>query len=298
MRFLSGAAGASLAPLALLIAFALALAVAASGEQPRHRPAAALAPAAAPVMQPAQRVAYRPERPDREPRVPTAAALRSAKRFAAERTGLVSFAVRRSDGGLRGREIGRSFDSASLVKALLLAAELHRLDSNDLALDATTERTLRAMITVSDNAAASAIYARVGDGGLLRVADRVGLKRFTVSGYWSNAQLTAADMARFFSRLDRALAGRYSEFGLGLLGSIAPEQSWGIPAAASDRWAVRFKGGWLPSRALVNQAAELRDRRGPADISIAVLTDQQPSFAYGTETVRGIAERLLERSRR
>ncbi|MDP9189503.1 MAG: hypothetical protein M3O25_09670, partial [Actinomycetota bacterium] len=83
----------------------------------------------------------------------------------------------------------------------------------------------------------------------------------------------------------------------GLLGSIVESQRWGIPAAAGDRWAVRFKGGWLPDHALVHQAAELRERKGDRELSIAILTDVQPSFEYGIDTVRGVAERLLSQKR-
>jgi hypothetical protein len=100
-------------------------------------------------------------------------------------------------------------------------------------------------------------------------------------------------MARFFCDLDRVLARRHRKYAKGLLGSIIESQRWGIPAAAGDEWAVRFKGGWLPDHALAHQAAELRERRGRRELSIAVLTDEQPSHAYATESVRGVAARLL-----
>jgi hypothetical protein len=74
-----------------------------------------------------------------------------------------------------------------------------------------------------------------------------------------------------------------------------PEQSWGVPEAAGERWAVRFKGGWLPDQALAHQVAELRERHADRKLSIAILTDQQPSHEYATATVQGVAERLLER---
>ena len=57
---------------------------------------------------------------------------------------------------------------------------------------------------------------------------------------------------------------------------------------------MRFKGGWLPDHALVHQVAELSERDGPRELSIAVLTDSQPSFEYGIASVRGIADRLLD----
>jgi hypothetical protein len=79
------------------------------------------------------------------------------------------------------------------------------------------------------------------------------------------------------------------------LASVVATQSWGIPVAAGAGWGARLKGGWLPDKALVHQAAELRERGGPRQLSIAVLTDQQPSHGYGVETVEGVAARLLGR---
>jgi hypothetical protein len=232
----------------------------------------------------------------RHRKVPTAAALSSAKEFARGRTGVVSLAVVNSEGKLRGERQNRRYAAASVVKSMLLAAELRRLKHAGEGIDSATDSLLTAMITVSDNSAADSIYDRVGDGGLFRVAERAGMTRFTVAGYWGNAQIAAADMARFFGDLDHAFPRRFREYAKGLLGSVTESQSWGIPAAAGDRWAVRFKGGWLPDHALVHQAAELRERRGNRELAIVVLTDDQPSFTYGIETVRGVAERLLSRS--
>jgi hypothetical protein len=234
--------------------------------------------------------------PDPRRKVPSAAALRSAQGYAADRAGPVSLAVINTEGRLRGWREDRRYAAASVVKAMLLAAEIRRLKHAGARLDSTTDSLLTAMITVSDNGAADSIYARVGDEGLFRVAERAGMKRFTVAGYWGNAQIAAADMARFFGDLDHAFPRRFREYAKGLLGSVVESQSWGIPAAAGDRWAVRFKGGWLPDHALVHQAAELRERDRARELAIVVLTDDQPSFAYGVETVRGVAERLLSRS--
>jgi beta-lactamase class A len=228
--------------------------------------------------------------------VPTAAALRDASTYARRRGGAVSFAVVDTAGRLRGRAERRGFVSASVIKAMLLVAEVRRLEREDASLDTSTEALLRAMITYSDNDAADAIYSRVGDGALFDVARDAGMSDFTVAGYWGNAQVTAADMARLFSELERLLQGPHREFALGLLGSVIEEQSWGIPPVARPAWAVRFKGGWRSTDAgqLVHQAAELR--RGERKLSIAVLTDGQPTHEYGVATVEGIARRLLSRS--
>jgi hypothetical protein len=241
---------------------------------------------------PARGNATHPARPARR-LVPAPGAVADAWRYARGRDGLASIAVVDTRGRLRGEEAERRYAAASVVKSMLLAAELQRLEREGAPVDAETKSLLRAMITYSDNDAADAIYSRVGDAGLYEVAREAGMEGFTVAGHWGNAQITAGDMAGLFSDLDSAFAGPHREFGLGLLGSIVADQSWGIPAAASKRWAVRFKGGWIvhDSGQLVHQAAELRD--GDRVLAIAVLTDAQPSMGYATETVRGVAERLL-----
>lgn len=237
--------------------------------------------------------AARERRRRKPPLVPEAAALRVAAKYGEERGGLVSFAVVDSEGHLRGHDVEHLYSAASVVKAMVLAAELRRLAGSRSEIDETTGSLLRAMITYSDNEAADAVYARVGDAGMHEVAKRAGMTGFTIAGHWGNAQITAADMARFFGDLDRMLPRRFREYGQSLLGSVIPSQSWGIPVAAGDRWGVRFKGGWLPDHALIHQAAELRERGGPRQISMAILTDEQPSHAYGVETLEGVAARLL-----
>jgi hypothetical protein len=225
--------------------------------------------------------------------IPADDAVDEAWSYARERDGFVSLAVIDSEGRMHSFEGERAYVSASVVKALLLAAELNRLEAAGLPLDDGTRTLLTQMVTVSDNDAADAIYSRVGDAGLFDVARRAGMESFSVAGYWSNAQITAEDMARFMWRLDNVLAGPHREFGLGLLGSITASQRWGIPHGAGSGWEVRLKGGWRSTNMgeLVHQAAELRsaDER----VAIAILTDAQPSQPYAVETLRGVADRLV-----
>jgi beta-lactamase class A len=287
---------ASLAVLSALVGW-LVVAIALTIGDDRE-PAALEVSAASPASATAPNERRRPptEAAPRAPRLPSAAAIAAASRFATTRGGEVAFAALGDDGELRGRSVRRTFSAASTVKAMLLAAELQRLEREGLALDDETAGLLEAMITISDNEAADAIYARSGDPGMLAVARQAEMADFTVAGDWGNAQVSAADLASLFAHLERVLPERFRVFGLGLLGSVTPEQSWGIPQAAHPRWAVRFKGGWLPDRGLVHQAAQLR--QGDRELAIAVLTDGQLSFEHATETVRGIAARLLSPSDR
>ena len=229
----------------------------------------------------------------RTPPYPSRNSLRRAERFAAGRAGEVSFALVDSKGRLRGLDAKRQYVSASIVKAPLMVAELRRMNRASEPADPGSTGLLRAMITYSDNNAADAIYFRNRDPALYDVADRIGMTDFTVQGHWGNAQVTAADLARFFSRINRALPRRSRGLAHELLAAVVPDQRWGIPAVAEPDWQVELKGGWRATDQgqLVHQAARLE--RGGTEIALAVLTDAQPSQAYGRETVEGVAERLL-----
>jgi Beta-lactamase enzyme family len=227
-------------------------------------------------------------------RVPGHGDVRRAAEFAAARGDSVSFAVVDSRGRMHGFRADVAFQSASVTKALLLAAYLDYVGSGPL--DPATRAQLAAMITHSDNRAADAIYPAVGDPGLQAVATRVGMRDFRAAGFWSEAWVTARDLAWFMWRLERrALTTTHRRFAMRLLASVVPEQRWGIPAAAGGAWRSWFKGGWResPTGQLVHQAALLRG--AGRKVAIAVLSDAQPSQPYGAETVRGIAARLLGR---
>ncbi len=227
---------------------------------------------------------------------PSADQVRRAATFASGR-GPVAFAVMDACGGVRGFDDRRPFSSASLSKALLLAAYLRQRGAAPI--PEADRALLDSMITLSDNRAGDAIYARVGDAGLAAVARRAGMRDFSPTpGFWGGAQITAADMARFFFWLEGNLGRPHRDYAMRLLARIDPAQRWGIPAAADGRWRAWFKGGWRPanekptSGPVTHQAALLVHPSGER-VALAVLTDDAPgSLAFGT--IEGIASRLLD----
>jgi hypothetical protein len=222
------------------------------------------------------------------PVLATAAGIAAARRYARTRSGTVAFAVLDERGRLRGLRRTMRFPSASVVKAMLLVAVLRRVGASRLS--AARRDLLRRMVTVSDNDAASAIYAQVVGAGLRSVAHAAGAKRFVDVGDWADARLTAADQARFFLRIDRLVPAGHRRYARDLLSSIVAWQRWGIaPVARAHGMKIFFKGGWRTG--IVHQVALLeRDGRR---IALAVLTSGEPSMAYGEETVEGIARRVL-----
>jgi hypothetical protein len=216
-----------------------------------------------------------------------------ARDFAARRRGLVSFAVVDTTGAVGCYRCRAPYHSASVVKAMLLVAYLNRLAGEHKELTADHDAYLDSMIRVSDNEAATAIYAHIGDRRLYALAEEAHMTDFHISGSWGSARITAADQAGFFARIDELTPTEYQGYTRTLLSSIVPRESWGIPEVSRPEWLTMFKGGWLTSRrgSLVHQVARLE--RGQVSLSIAVLTDGNPSDAYGRETIAGVAARLL-----
>jgi len=194
----------------------------------------------------------------------------------------------RTDGRIRGLAVSRQQPSASVVKALLLAAYLrhHRHPS------AAARATLSPMIRVSDNGAAERIYGSVGAAGLAEIGRRVGMRNLGYGRALFDTGITAADQVRFFFHLSEAIPLPLLSYAKGLLSSIVGFQSWGIPAAARPRgWHVYFKGGWR--NGLTHQSAQLD--RHHTKIAISVLTRFSPSMGYAEDTIAQITRILLRR---
>lgn len=221
--------------------------------------------------------------------------MKAAVAFARHRAGSVSFAIVDERGHIHSFNRGRRYHSASLVKAMLLVAYLNQRGVRGRRLHGSDRALLGPMIRVSDNGAASAVSSRVGLGAMRRLARRAGMSRFRPNPVWGGSEITARDQARFFFRIRNLIPPRHRKYALGLLRRISPGQRWGIPQGIPRGWSIHFKGGWYPSGGgwRVHQGALLR--RGGRKLGLAVLTEYDPSFGYGQETLRGVTARLLRR---
>jgi hypothetical protein len=226
---------------------------------------------------------------------PAPAAVARAARFLSHRSGRTAFAVVDSEGRLSGVHEHWTFVSASVVKAMLLVAYLRRLDAHgQRRIDPSSASFLYPMIHVSDNSAATQTWSIVGDSGLYSVAHAAGMTDFSIVGIWANAQISAADQARFFFEMDSLVPREFVGYARFLLSTIADYESWGIPAIARPRgYRTFFKGGWRGTGLgqLVHQVGRLEGhgRR----FSIAVMTDGDPSMGYGISTIQGVTASLL-----
>jgi D-alanyl-D-alanine dipeptidase len=227
---------------------------------------------------------------------PPRSRLRAVQRYLASRRAINSWALIDSRGRLHGFSPWRRYHSASVVKAMLLVGYLRRIGNR---MPTPTERALLGpMITVSDNGRATAVYHRVGEAGLLRLAALAHMRTFTVAYCWGCAFFSAADQARFFYDFDRLVPPRSRRYARHLLSSIVAWQRWGFSRySLAHGFKTFFKGGWRGTDRgqLVHEAAMFE--RGPLRFSMAVLTDGNPSHGYGTATLRGVAARIFGRVR-
>ncbi|HEX6117787.1 MAG TPA: serine hydrolase [Solirubrobacterales bacterium] len=229
---------------------------------------------------------------------PWAKRLEIAKRFAASRTGKVSIGIVDQDRHFHGYGSNRRYNSASVVKVMLMVAYLRHGNQNHQPLTPGDKALLGPMITRSDNAAATRVRDIVGNEGLVRLANEAGMTRFAPNVVWGLSQITARDQANWAFEIERYIPKRHREYAMNLLARIIPRQSWGIPPATPQGYTIHFKGGWAPSGNpgwTVNQVAQLDSSGGGDRFSLAILTRGSPSKDYGIATIRGVAQKLMKK---
>ena len=214
-----------------------------------------------------------------------------AARWANARQCSVTFAVR-TDDHLWGRGVDAQVPAASVFKAMLLATYLRRSTVRHRDLTGADRALLRPMIRRSDNTAATRVRDIAGNPAVVRLAHRAGMTRFVIADVWGMSQITARDQSKFFLRIERLLPARHRAYALGLLRTIVPSQRWGMAQVVPAGWTLYFKGGWGSGSGAVDHQVGLL-ARGDDRVSIAVLTVDSPSHAYGKATLRGVSKRLL-----
>jgi len=191
----------------------------------------------------------------------------------------------------------KSFDTASIVKADILAVLLLHLQRAGESIGAAGRQLAARMIEDSDNAAASALWNAVGGGPGLEAGNAVlGLKQTVPGpgGYWGLTTTTVADQLRLladlsFSRSPLSAAARGYE--LSLMRDVKAGQNWGVTKAASTRTRPAVKNGWLPvgPRGLwvINSVGVIS--HAGQHLTIAVLSDGNRSQSAGISLVQAAA---------
>ncbi len=217
--------------------------------------------------------------------------MRSAREYVGQRTGDISFAVR-TPGRAYGHRARTPVRSASVVKAMLMVAYLNHRAVRGRALRRSDLALLSPMVRWSNNIAATRVRNFVGNSALAALARRAGMRRFRTAVSWGSSIIDASEQTKLFLRIDRFVVRRHRDTAMRLLNRIVPSQRWGIARTRPEGWAIYFKGGWGDGDGEVDHQVALL-RRGRRRVAVAVMTMRNPSHAYGKETLRGVAARLL-----
>lgn len=194
-----------------------------------------------------------------------------------------------------------AFDTASIVKVNILAALLLRAQDESRGPTAQEKQYATAMIEVSDNTSASALWTAIGRAaGLAAANERLGLTG-TEGGtgmLWGLTQTTAADQLTLLQQVfaengeASALSGASRTYLQGLMGSIAVDQDWGVSAAGAAGGRFALKNGWLPRTATglwdINSIGRVTTADG-REFLVAVVSNGNATKAKGVSLVEAAA---------
>ncbi|GAA4941478.1 beta-lactamase class A [Nonomuraea thailandensis] len=275
------------------------LALLASSGVPHTLPAAATLPLSPVAITSAPEPAKQPAPKQPASRRPSyrKGLTRSLDRYLDDLPGDLAVSVRELSSGLTysyNRRLRTA--TASIVKVNIVVALLLRAQREHRRLTGWEKRAAAQAIKVSDNDAASRLWAAIGGAsGLAAANKKLGLRdtRPGPGGAWGSTTTSAADQVRLLNALvssSSPLSPRHRRHVLELMGHVAPEQAWGVSAAGSG---AQVKNGWLPrerdaGRWTVNSIGRVRERG--RTYLIAVISRRHRSLGAGIKAVEHVSK--------
>ncbi len=188
---------------------------------------------------------------------------------------------------------GRRFDSASVVKASILAAVLWWRHGS---LSSFERSEAIKMITVSDNNAATFFWNELGHARFQSYLTKATMTETIPGpgGFWGLTQITARDelqQLRLLIAPNSLLTTPERDYELNLMNHVTTSQQWGTPSGAPRGLTVYVKNGWLPRATLGWRINSIGAFTGHGrDYLITVLSDNNPTMAYGVDTIQRVAQ--------
>jgi beta-lactamase class A len=193
------------------------------------------------------------------------------------------------------------FYSASVVKVTILGALLHKLMVQHRYLTPVQVELTKLMIEQSDNQAASDLWAQVGRTWLQRFLNLAGMTHTILGrgGYWGLTFITAQDeltLLKILTTKNPVLDKPSRKYALSLMAHVIASQRWGVPAGTPAGVTVHLKNGWLPLPTHAWHVHSIGAFTSPRrTYMIVVLTENNPTMAYGIATIEDIAEVINHR---
>ncbi|MDK0519595.1 serine hydrolase [Streptomyces sp. ML-6] len=187
------------------------------------------------------------------------------------------------------------YDSASVVKATVLATLLWDNKKHNRYLTQRETNLATAMITKSDNNATTSLWKQLGVTKIKAFLKAAGMKNTVPGsgGYWGLTRITAQDELRLLHLLtvkNSVLSDNARAYELGLMKKVVSSQRWGTPAGAPSGVTVQVKNGWLPRATHGWRVHSIGAFTGKGhDYAITVLTQDNKTMNDGINTIQAVA---------
>ena len=199
-----------------------------------------------------------------------------------------------------------TFHLASVAKVMIMLTLLDQAAQTGEDLTPYQTALLEPMIIDSDNDAADALWEGVGGGdAIASYLQGVGIEGIQPDpeGYWGASLASPDALAVLLARLiqGETLDERYRAVAMHLMSQVHPDWRWGatagLPYYLPPEWTVGVKDGWNPGDDgwwVTSVGFFIPGNDQPA-YTLAILTNEQPSWDYGEETVETVAAMLHDR---
>lgn len=193
------------------------------------------------------------------------------------------------------------FDTASIVKAIIMADLLHQSTVTSRPLTPYEQDLMTPMIEYSNNNDASQLWDLAGRfKGIQQFLTTAGMDQTTPGryGYWGLTQTSAFDEVKLISDYaypNRLIGNSQRAYGLNLMEHVVSWEHWGVSGGIPNGVTVALKNGWLPigSRGWEINSIGYIDGQG-RNYVVAVLTDNNGTEDYGITTIEGISRILWQ----
>lgn len=219
-------------------------------------------------------------------------------RYLATRTSQVSAAVYNANtGAFFTFDPGVQFDTASIVKATIMATLLWQSQISGHSLTLEEQNLMVPMIEVSSNTAATSLWFDAG--GAAGIADFLHAAGMTqtqpgLNGYWGLTRTTALDQVRLLKLLaypNEILDGTSRAHALRLMQNVEYSERWGISTGAPADATVALKNGWLPLPSVGWEINSIGYVNGDGrNYVVALLSCNNPTEAYGIQSLNGVSQ--------
>lgn len=196
-----------------------------------------------------------------------------------------------------------AFHMASVAKVVIMLTKLDQTLQEERMPTEAEMALLEPMITVSDNDAATALWYQVGGSeGVANYLESIHITGIEPNSddCWGASFATPRALALLLAKLamGEILDGPHRAVALDLMARVIQSQAWGstdvVPESPPPGTIAGIKDGWYPAPCgwWVNSVGYILPGNEQAAYTIAVMTNEQPTYEYGRETI-ATAARLI-----